>query len=124
MGMDLSSFQMVEMAVYNTAGLTAAFAPLNSSASYAIYTGNGFPDDIKILKVYNGSNVGVTISVDGVTQQDFWPSGMTLIVDLQTNHADNSAYGAGTLNGRKAMIIYGKVAGAAGVGNLYISGFR
>ena len=119
---DLSSFQMVEMAIYNSAGLAGSFAPLNNSTSYTIFTGNGFPDDIKILKVYNGSNVGITISIDGVTNQDFWPSGMTLIVDLQTNHADNASDGAGTLNGRKGMVIYGK--GAAGVGNVYISGFR
>jgi len=123
-GIDLSSFQMVEMAVFDTSTLTASYQGLNLAANYLIYTGTGFPDDIKILKIYNGGSQGVTISVDGVTRQDYWPAGMTLIVDLQTNHADGSSTGTGTLNGRKGMIIYGLNAGAASVGSLYISGFR
>lgn len=110
------------MAVFNSASLTGSFAPLNGSSSYLIFTGNGFQDDIKILKVYNGSTVGVTVSYDGVTRHDFWPAGATIIIDLQTNHADNSAYAAGTLNGRKGQIIFGS--GSAGAGNIYISGYR
>lgn len=111
---DLTSMQAITMAVFDTATLTGTYATLN---------GTGFSDDIKILKIYNGSTVGVTVSYNGGTNdQDFYPAGSTQILDLQTNHADNSAYGAGTLYGRKGQIIMGK--GSAGSGNLYIIGYR
>lgn len=96
---DLASFQCIPIASINPVGLGATFVPLN---------GSGFDDDIKILKIYNGGTVGVDISFDGVTQHDYWPPGATIIIDFQTNHADNSAYGSGTLYGRKGQIIYGR----------------
>jgi len=76
-----------------------------------------------MLKIYNASNVGITISYDnGVTDHDFIAPVSTFILDIQANHADNSAYGSGTLNGRTGQIIMGK--GSAGTGNLYISAYR
>ena len=120
--MDLSSFQCIEMAIFDTSSGTGSFIPLNDSSSYTIYTGDGFEDDIKIMKVYNDSDVGVIVSYDGITNHDYWPPGATIIIDLQTNHADNSAYGAGTLYGRKGQVIWGS--NAAGTGNVYISGYR
>jgi hypothetical protein len=96
---DLSSFEAIPAVSFDLAGLTGSFQALN---------GTGFPDDIKILKIYNGSTVGVDISYDGVEKHDFWPSGATLIIDFQTNHADNASNGAGTLYGRKGQIIYGR----------------
>lgn len=123
--MDLSSFQCIEMAIYDTSTPAASFTPLNDSNSYSIYTGDGFQEDIKILKVFNASNVGITISFDGITNHDYWPAGATIIIDLQTNHSDNSAYGSGTLNGRKGQIIYGTHDGGTGTdNNLYIAGYR
>ncbi len=119
---ELSSFTCIEMAVYNTAGLAGTFAILNGPTSYLIFTGTGFQDDIKILKFYNDGTTGITLSYDGVKRDDFLPSKATLIIDLQANHADNSAYSSGTKNGRKGQIVYGS--GTAGVGNLYISGYR
>lgn len=111
---DLSSFQAITMAVFNTASLTGTYASLN---------GSGFSDDIKVLKIYNGSNVGITVSYDnGEHDQDFFPAGATQILDLQTNHADNSSNGSGTLNGRKNQMLMGK--GSAGVGSFYIIGYR
>lgn len=119
---ELSSLTMVEMAVFNTASLTGTFQALNGSTSYLIFTGNGFQFDIKILKMYNASNVGITLSFDGTTRNDFIPSGGTLIVDLQTNAANSSSDATKRLNGRAGQILYGS--GSAGVGNLYISGYR
>lgn len=119
---DLSSFQAIEMAIYNTGSLTSSFAGINLAASYAIYTGNGFQYDIKILVIKNTSNVGVTISYDGITQHDFIEAGGHLVLDLQTNHSTNSSYSSGTLNGRQGQIIFGK--GTAGTGNIYITGYR
>lgn len=110
---ELTSMQAITMAVFNTATLTGSYASLN---------GTGFSDDIKILKIYNAGTLGVTVSYNGTDDQDFFPAGATQIIDLQTNHADNSAYGSGTLNGRKGQIIWGK--GTAGAGNFYIVGYR
>ncbi len=110
---DLSSFQCIPIAQISPVGLGATFVPLN---------GTGFADDIKILKIYNGGAVGVDISFDGVNQHDYWPPGATIIIDLQTNHSDNSAYGAGTLYGRKGQIIYGR--DATNPTFLKMAGFR
>lgn len=110
---DLSSFQCITAVSFDLATLTGSFQALN---------GTGFSDDIKILKIFNGSGVAVDISYDGVNKHDFWPSGATLIIDLQTNHADNSSYGAGTLNGRKGQIIYGRTSSTST--QLQIAGYR
>ncbi len=121
MSISLTSFQCPEMAIFNTAGLTTSFQAINNSGSYSIYSGNGLQTSIKIMKFYNGGTTGITISYDGVTNHDYFPPGSTFILDLQTNHADNSAYGAGTLNGREGLVIYGK--GTAGTGSFYISAY-
>jgi hypothetical protein len=96
---ELDSVQWVTRGVFNTGLLGAGYTALN---------GLGFSDDIKILKVYNGSGVGIDISYDGVTDHDFWPAGATIIFDFQTNHRDSSSYGSGRLYLRKGQIIYGK----------------
>lgn len=119
---DLSSFRCIEMAVFDTATLTGTFAILNGPTSYVVFTGTGFEDDIKLLKFYNDGTTGIILSYDGVKRHDYLPSKGTLILDIQANHADNSAYSSGTLYGRKGQIVYGT--GTAGVGNLYISGYR
>jgi hypothetical protein len=111
---DLSSLQGTVMAVFDTATLTGTYAALN---------GSGFSDNVKVMKIYNASNVGVTVSYNGgADDQDFFPAGATQILDVQANHQDHSAYGSGTLNIRKGQILLGK--GSAGVGNLYIIGYR
>jgi hypothetical protein len=108
-----SCFEAITMVVFDTATLTGTFEPLNPT---------GFSDDIKIFKIFNGSTVGVTISYNGVTPNDFYPATSTLIVDLQTNHEDTSNTGSGTLGGRKGQIVWGM--GTAGTGNIYIIGYR
>lgn len=119
---ELSRFQWVEMAVFDSATLTGSYQAMNGPSQYVIYTGTGFPDSIKSLKIYNGSTSGITVSFDGVTRHDYWPSGATIILDVQANHADNSAYGSGTLNGAMGQVIYGL--GTEGTGNVYISAYR
>lgn len=118
----LSRMQWVEMAVFDSSSLTSSYQMLNGTSQYTIYTGSGFPDSVKSLKIYNASNVGITVSFDGVTRNDYWPAGATIILDIQANHADNSAYASGTLNGAQGQVIYGL--GSAGTGNVYISAYR
>jgi len=110
---ELSSFQCITAATFDLTTLTGTFQALN---------GTGFSDDIKILKIYNGSGVGVDISYDGVNKHDFWPAGATLIIDLQTNHQNTSSFGSGTLYGRKGQIIYGRTSTTAT--QLQIVGYR
>jgi hypothetical protein len=110
---ELSSVQCINRAVFNPASLTGTYASIN---------GTGFSDDVKILEIFNGGTVGVDISLDGVNDHLYWPPGATIIVDFQTNHSDNSAYGAGTLNGRKGQIIYGKTTENEAL--IFISGYR
>jgi len=102
------------MATFDTSSLSGTYQSLNST---------GFGEDIKMLKIYNASDVGITISYDGgANDNDFLPPVSTFILDIQANHADNSAYNSGTLNGRTGQIIMGK--GSAGTGNVYIAGYR
>lgn len=111
---DLSSFQAITAVSFDLSTLTGTFQALN---------GSGFSDDIKIMKIFNPSTTtGVDISYDGVNKHDYWPPGATLIIDFQTNHADNASNGAGTLNGRKGQIIYGRTSTTAT--QLQIAGYR
>jgi hypothetical protein len=130
--LDLGSFQCIEMAVFDTSTLSggSTYNLLNGASSYQYFTGNGFEADIKILKYYNGGTTGINLSYRQVVssgtlvnvREDYIPAGATLIIDLQANHADNSAYGSGNLSGRAGQLIWGN--GTAGTGNLYISGYR
>jgi hypothetical protein len=111
---DLSSVQCVTKASFNPASLTGSYQAMN---------GAGFSDDVKIMQLYNGSaTISIDISLDGVTDHAFICPLGTLILDFQAGHADNSAYGAGTLCVRKGQILYGKT--AANSGFLQIIGFR
>lgn len=99
---DLMSLQCVTKAEFNPASLSGTFQSMN---------GSGFDGTIKILKMFNPSTtVSIEISLDGVTPHDFMPPQGTLIVDLQTNHADSASYGSGTLNMRRGQILYGRTA--------------
>ncbi len=99
---DLMRLQAIPKAQFDPASLTTSFLALN---------GSGFADNIKILQMYNPSNIiSVDLSLDGVTAHAFLPPKATLIIDLQTNHADGPIYGTGTLYGAQGQIIYGRLA--------------
>ena len=107
-------FSAIPMATFDTSGLTGTYQALN---------GAGFGDTVKMLKIYNASDTGITISYDGgTTDHDFIPPVSTFILDIQANHAASTVYASGTLNGKNGQIIMGK--GSAGTGNLYIAGYR
>lgn len=110
---DTNYLQCITMAVFNTASLTGSYAALN---------GTGFSDDIKVLKVINLGTNGITVSLNGSTDHDFYPPGGYFVLDMQANHTTESPYASGTWRGKKGQIIYGK--GTAGTGNLYIIGYR
>ncbi len=122
--MNLDTFQCIEMAIFDATTLTGTYQVMNGAAQQTGTSSVGFQNDIKLLKFYNDGSTGVTISYDGVINNDYLPSKGTLIIDLQANHADNSSYSSGTLNGRKGQKVWGKgTASSAGL-NIYISGYR
>jgi hypothetical protein len=90
-------FQAIPVAQFDPATLTGTFQPMFP---------NGFADNIKILEVYNGGDVAIDVSYDGVNLNAVWPAQATLIVDLQTNHSGNPPYGSGTLNGRSGQNVW------------------
>jgi len=121
--MNLDTFQCIEMAVFDMTTLTGSFEPLNTASQQPVVGSEGFQDSIKVLKLYNDGDTGITLSYNGIVPHDYLPAKGTQIIDLQANHASNSAYGSGTLNGRKGQYIYG-LGTASTAGNLYISGYR
>lgn len=89
-------FQAIPALQFDTTTLSGSFVPINVT---------GFADNIKIMTVFNGGAVAVDYSFDGITFAGVWPAGATLIVDLQSNHAETST-GAGTLNGKVGQVIW------------------
>lgn len=110
---DMDYFAAIPCVSFDLGNLTGSFAAMNPG---------GFAEDIKILKIYNGSQTGVDISFDGVTKHDFWPAGATLIIDFQANHADNPNSSSGTKYGRKGQVIFGRTSTTSD--QLQITGFR
>ena len=90
-------FQAIPASQFDPATLSGTFQP--------VFT-NGFPDNIKILEIYNGGAVAMDVSYNGTDLNAVWPAGATLIVDLQTNHDCNPPYGSGTLNGRAGQNVW------------------
>lgn len=122
--MELDIFECIEMAIFDATTLTGTYQVMNGAAQQAATSSIGFQKDIKILKIYNDGSTGVTISYDGVINNDYLPSKGTMIIDLQTNHRDNSGYSSGRLNGKKGQLVWGKgTASSAGL-SIYISGYR
>lgn len=105
-------FQCIPLISFDTSSLTSDYQSLN---------GTGFITSIRLLKMINNSTSDLTISYDGVNDNDIVPAGSAFILDLQANHETNSAYGMGAYGGRKGQIVYGK--GSAGTGNFYIIGY-
>lgn len=112
-GEELDSVQCIPNASFDLATLTGAFQPLN---------GTGTADNIKQLVIFNGGAVGVDISYDGVNKHDFWPSGATLVLDFQANHAENPNSAGGTKYLRKGQIVWGRTSTTST--QLQISGYR
>ena len=102
--------------------LAVSFDTTTLTGTYQALNGTGTSNDCKVLKIYNGSGVGIDISFDGINKHDFWPSGATIIIDFQANHADPAASGAGKLYLKKGQIIYGKTSSTSS--QLQIAGFR
>lgn len=68
----------------------------------------------RIIKFTNASNVAVTISWDGTTDNDYLPANAFLLLDICTNHGTSLI-----LEIKKGTQFF--VKGSAGTGSFYIS---
>jgi hypothetical protein len=90
-------FQAIPASQFDPGTLSSSFQPIFPA---------GFPDNIKIMHLFNGGAVAVDVSFDGVNLAFVWAAGSKMIVDLQANHKDNSESGAGTLYGNKGQNVW------------------
>jgi hypothetical protein len=91
---------------------TSAFGAIG--ATYAV-VGNLFTHPIKILVLQNGTNAAVTYSLDGVNDLITLQAGISIVLDISTNFAQE--YGAAPIN----WGVYVKSAGAPTTGAVYAS---
>lgn len=100
----------IPLGIFNAANLTAAYQ--------SIYPG-GLPHSISLLRIINRSNVDFLLSYDGVTDNDYIGVDSTFILPVQQNSQPRNQVmqiPAGTLLSVKWVL-------AAGIGNIYISGY-
>lgn len=95
------------------------FDSANLTANYQTIYADGLPHSLVYLRIINTSTVDIIISYDGVTAGDYITSDTTFILPAQQNSAPRN---------HVAMIAAGtmlsvKQATAAGIGNIYISGY-
>lgn len=91
-----------------SSAVTALYAPLN---------GSGFTSAPFFVRIVNASNMAITISYDGVTDNEYIPANSVFELPCQAN-AQPGAYVALF---PKNTIVY--VKGTAGTGNIYLSGY-
>ena len=96
--------------------------PLRSIAAGSIsptYTGIGsaFADPVRIFFLQNQTDVGLTFSWDGITDNVYLPSDSFLLLDVATN----SSQPAGAIYFGQGQRIY--VAGSPSTGSVYLSVF-
>lgn len=92
----------------DSATFTGSYVPLNAA---------GFPAACYILRVSNHSNVPITISYDGTTDNEYLLASTDMQLTFQGNLRPN-AYGAVMPAG---TVVY--IKGAQGVGLIYLSGY-
>lgn len=101
-----SKIDPVKMQTFNCASLTASFQ--------VVFAG-GFSTDLAVFKMYNSGTTDVTLSYNGVDDQDMIPSGGSFILDIQANkEGERCAWP----KGREVF-----VKGTAAAGTIYVTGY-
>ena len=103
------------MSVLQTRVKFEALRSINSATFTGSYQALGSPlaHDPFLVKMVNNSTVPVTVSLDGVTDQDICPAGSFFLYDEQANSAREG--GLRIPSGTQVW-----VKGAAGVGSVYL----
>lgn len=87
------------------------------TTTYQAINTTGLPNACSIIRIISTSTTGVTVSYDGVTDNDYVPAATISQLSFQTNGQPNnfaSLLPVGT-------IVY--VKGTAGTGNVYLAGY-
>jgi hypothetical protein len=95
----------------------SSIASSTVSGSYQAINSGGLPNPCFLIRITNGSNMAVTISYDGSTDQEYLAAGAILQLSLQANSQPSNF----VTNMSKGTIVY--VKGTAGTGSVYLSGY-
>ena len=96
----------LEMASFNTTGLTTGFKVVNT---------NGFAEAPCILRITNDSNKDVTVSYDGTNPHDYVVAGKVLQIVVPTSVKGMPAF-------KERTKVYVKGTGA-GTGSVYLAAY-
>lgn len=88
--------------------VTSMYAPLN---------GSGFAHAPFFIRIINASSASITISYDGINDNEFIPANGVFELPSQTNSQPNAQVALFS----KGTIVY--IKGTAGTGNIYLSGY-
>jgi hypothetical protein len=91
-----------------------------SSAVTGLYTalnGTGFPQAPFFIRIINASSNAITISYNGIDDNEFIPANSVFELPSQTNSQPNAQVALFP----KYTIVY--IKGTAGTGNVYLSGY-
>lgn len=94
-----------------------SIASATIGASYAAINPNGAEGSCFFLRIVNDSNQSITISYDGINDNEFLLADTFLEIGTQTNSQPNARFALFS----KYTKVY--VKGTAGVGNIYLSGY-
>jgi hypothetical protein len=77
------------MSNFSTVVLPGPLSSVDSATFSGSYValGSALAHPARIIKLTNNSTVDVTVSWDGVTDNEFLPSGSFLLLDVTTNHS-------------------------------------
>lgn len=97
--------------------------PLSSLASasvtgtYAALNATGFPESPFFFRIVNASNMAITVSYDGVTDNEVVLANSVFPLESQTNSQPNAHVALFS----KFTVVY--IKGTAGTGTVYLSGY-
>lgn len=108
------------MAVKNTINAAELFFIASSvidDGEYQSINSAGLPAACFLVRVINNSSEDVTVSYNGLTDNDFIPKGETLQLPLQSNSQPNNYVALMA----KGTVVY--VKGTAGTGDVYLAAY-
>ena len=108
--MPSNKIQAIELAGFDSADLTANFQ--------TIYPG-GLPHSLSLLRIANKSNVDVVISYDGIQDNEYVSAGETFMLYAQSIQPPKNQVSQIAAGGLLSI----KQATAAGVGDIFVSGY-
>jgi SOS-response transcriptional repressor LexA len=107
--MSKNSVKAIPLSSFNTTGLTASYQVIDSA---------GLDEACFLVRITNDSGVDITVSLDGVTDNEYIIAGEVLLLPVQTN-AGPGGWVALLHKGQKFYI---KGTGAS-TGLVYLSGY-